>query len=128
MRLLSSLVSLLLVASGAAAAKKSTTERFDQFHAKAQSSSPLKLEAVAYKQLTTAPRDYSVAVLLTALDARFGCQLCREFEPEWALLAKSWAKGDKAGKARMLYGTLDFAEGREVFLSVSLFWERYGCI
>ncbi|CAM1500857.1 Fc.00g100190.m01.CDS01 [Cosmosporella sp. VM-42] len=120
MRIFSSLISLLLVASGAAAAKKSTTERFDQFHVKAQSSSPMKLEAVSYKQLTTAPRDYSVAVLLTALDARFGCQLCREFEPEWTLLAKSWAKGDKAGESRMLYGTLDFADGRDVFLSLNL--------
>lgn len=79
----------------------------------------MKLGDVAYKSLTTVPRDYSVAVLLTAIDARFGCQLCREFQPEWDLLAKSWTKGDKKAESRLLFGTLDFADGRETFMSVS---------
>ncbi|KAF7546153.1 hypothetical protein G7046_g9382 [Stylonectria norvegica] len=120
MRFTTSFFSLLLLASGAVAAKRSTTERFAEYHAKAQSSSPLKLGDVSYKSLTATPRDYSVAVLLTALESRFGCQLCREFQPEWDLVGKSWAKGDKAGKSRMLFGTLDFADGRDVFLSLGL--------
>lgn len=119
MRLFSSLVSLLLLTSGATAAKKTSAERFNEFHAKSRSSSPLKLLDPSYKSLTTAPRDYSVAVLLTALESRFGCQLCREFQPEWELLAKSWTKGDKNGDSRMLFGTLDFTDGREIFMSVS---------
>ncbi|KAK7429667.1 oligosaccharyl transferase subunit ost3/OST6 [Neonectria magnoliae] len=119
MRLFSSLFSLLLLTAGVAS-KKSTTERFDEYHAKAQSSSPLKLSDVSYKSVTGAPRDYTVAVLLTAMDARFGCKLCREFQPEWDLISKSWAKGDKSGKSRMLFGTLDFTDGRDVFLSLGL--------
>ncbi|KAJ4143521.1 oligosaccharyl transferase subunit ost3/OST6 [Fusarium oxysporum] len=99
--------------------KKSSTERFDEFHAK-QSSTPLKLKESTYKTLTSAPRDYSVAVLLTAADARFSCQLCREFQPEWDLLGKSWAKGDKAGNSRLIFGTLDFVDGREIFMSLGL--------
>lgn len=118
MRLISSFLSFLLLAAGASAAKKSSTERFDEFHAKALSSSPLKLSDVSYKSLTATPRDYSVAVLLTALESRFGCQLCRDFQPEWDLVGKSWAKGDKAGDSRMLFSTLDFANGRDIFLSV----------
>jgi hypothetical protein len=118
MRFFSSLLSLALLVTGAIAAKKSPAERFNQYHAKAQSSSPLKLNEVSYKSLTAAPRDYTVAVLLTALDARFGCSLCREFQPEWSLLSKSWAKGDKSGESRMLYGTLDFSDGRDIFMSV----------
>lgn len=118
MRFLSTLVSASMVLSGALAAKKTTEDRFNDFHAKALSSSPVKLTEVSYKSITGAPRDYSAAVLLTALDDKFQCQLCREFQPEWQLLGKSWTKGDKKAESRLLFGTLDFAEGREVFMSV----------
>jgi len=97
------------------AAKKSSTGRFDTFRAKA---APLKLDDASYGKLTNAPRDYSVAVLLTALKPQFGCQLCRDFEPEWELLAKSWTKGDKKGESRLLFGTLDFIDGKGTFQSV----------
>lgn len=100
------------------AAKKSAADRFQQFHSKALSSTPLKLDDGLYGQLTTAPRDYSVAVLLTALESRFGCQLCREFQPEWDLLSKSWIKGDKKGESRLIFGTLDFVDGKNTFQSV----------
>lgn len=59
-----------------------------------------------------------MAVLLTALETRFGCQLCQEFAPEWEVLGRSWTRGDKAGESRLIFGTLDFADGRETFISV----------
>lgn len=109
----------------ALAAKKSTGDRFSDFRSKA-SSGPLKLDDATYTQLTKAPRDYSIAVLLTALEARFACTLCREFQPEWDLVAKSWAKGDKEGKSRLMFGTLDFVDGKNTFQSVwnMLLWHR----
>lgn len=118
MRFLKSVLSAALLFAGAFAAKKSPTERFDEFHRKSQSAAPLKLTETSYKSLTSAPRDYSAAVLLTALETRFGCQLCQEFQPEYELLAKSWTKGDAAADSRMLFGTLDFVAGRDVFVSV----------
>jgi oligosaccharyltransferase complex subunit gamma len=111
-------VSLLPFA--ALAAKKPAADKFQQFHTKALSSAPLKLDDGVYNQLTATPRDYSVVVLLTALESRFGCQLCREFQPEWDLLSKSWTKGDKQGESRLLYGTLDFLDGKNTFQAVSL--------
>lgn len=102
----------------ALAAKKSTGDRFKDFSAKAASSGSLKLDDASYTKLTKAPRDYSVAVLLTALEPRFGCQLCRDFQPEWDLLGKSWTKGDKESKSRLLFGTLDFVDGKNTFQSV----------
>ena len=59
-----------------------------------------------------------MAVLLTALETRFGCKLCTEFQPEWELLAKSWTKGDRDAKSRLLWGTLDFVDGKATFQSV----------
>lgn len=119
MRLFKALT-LSLLPLGAFAAKKTPADKFEQFHSKALSSAPVKLDDSTYGQLTSTPRDYSVAVLLTAMEARFGCQLCRDFQPEWDLLAKSWTKGDKKGESRLIYGTLDFLDGKGTFQSVSL--------
>ncbi|KAK4695086.1 oligosaccharyltransferase complex subunit gamma, partial [Lecanoromycetidae sp. Uapishka_2] len=102
------------------AAKKSSLGTFDSYHAKSQASPPLKLDDVAYEELTATPRNHSVIVLLTALEARFGCQLCRDFQPEWDLLGKSWAKGDKNGDTRTILGTLDFVDGKGTFQKLML--------
>jgi hypothetical protein len=119
MKLLS-LVTAALLPLTVLAAKKPTGDIFDKYNAKQLSaSSSFKLDDKSYAQLTKAPRDYSVAVLLTALEARFGCGLCNDFQPEYDLLARSWSKGDKAGEGRLLFGTLDFLDGKAVFQSVS---------
>ena len=114
---ISQVVALAILPLASHAAKE-PVGTFEQFHHKFLSSAPLKLDDVSYNALTTAPRDYGVAVLLTALEARFGCALCRDFQPEWDVLAKSWARGDKKGETRMLYGTLDFTDGKATFQKV----------
>src|SRR4051794_24354566 len=85
-------------------AAKSSKDRFQEFHAKALSSTPVKLDDSLYRRMSNTPRDYTAAILLTAMDNKYGCQLCREFNPEWELLAKSWIKGDKPGASRLLFG------------------------
>ncbi|KZZ94326.1 oligosaccharyl transferase subunit [Moelleriella libera RCEF 2490] len=120
MRLLSILASACALVAGASAAKLSSEERFDKFSRLSRSSTPIVLNDASYKSLTSTPRDYSVAVVLTAEDARFGCQLCREFKPEWDLLAQSWTKGDRKQESRLLFGVLDFTEGRDTFMSLGL--------
>ncbi|KAF2268571.1 hypothetical protein CC78DRAFT_530015 [Lojkania enalia] len=104
----------------ALAAKKPSGDRFNDFRTKSLSTGNLKLDDTVYTQLTKAPRDYAVAILLTALETRFGCTLCREFQPEWDLLSKSWIKGDKSGKSRLVFGTLDFVDGKNTFQSLML--------
>ncbi|KAH9861580.1 hypothetical protein J1614_011330, partial [Plenodomus biglobosus] len=105
----------------ALAAKKSTGDRFTDTRAKALSiGQPIKLDDASYMKLTKAPRDYSIAILLTALETRFGCVLCRDFQPEWDLLGKSWIKGDQDGQTRLLFGTLDFVDGKNTFQSLQL--------
>ena len=99
-------------------ARKASSGTFENYHAESQSSAPLRLDDASYDGLTATPRNHSVVVLLTALEARFGCQLCRDFQPEWDLLGKSWAKGDRHGDSRILLGTLDFADGKGTFQKV----------
>ena len=104
-------------------AKRPSGGAFEKYHAKSQSLAPLRLDDASYDELTATPRNHSVVVLLTALEARFGCQLCRDFQPEWDLLGKSWAKGDRHGDSRILLGTLDFADGKGTFQKV-IFYEN----
>ena len=111
---------LMLLSVLCSGAKRPSAGTFEHYHAKSQSSAPLRLDDSLYDELTATPRNHSVVVLLTALEARFGCQLCRDFQPEWDLLGKSWAKGDKYGDSRILLGTLDFADGKGIFQKVLL--------
>ena len=112
------LLSTALLACTALAAKKPNASAYDTYRSKAISSNPLNIDDKIYEELTTGPRDYSVAVLLTALEAKFGCQLCKNFQPEWDVIARSWQKGDKKGESRLLYTTLDFSNGRATFMKV----------
>lgn len=115
---LSDALFLALLPLSCQGAKKTTGSSFDTYHAKSLSNAPLRLDDVSYDELTATPRNHSVVVLLTALEARFGCQLCRDFQPEWDLLGKSWAKGDRRGASRILLGTLDFTDGKGTFQKV----------
>lgn len=118
---LAGLLFLTLLPFACLGAKGPSGGAFEKYHAKSQLSAPLRLDDASYDELTTTPRNHSVVVLLTALEARFGCQLCRDFQPEWDLLAKSWAKGDRHGNSRILLGTLDFADGKGTFQKVFLY-------
>ncbi|CZT14226.1 related to OST3-oligosaccharyltransferase gamma subunit [Ramularia collo-cygni] len=117
MRFLPLLTTALLPFTSLAAKKDSNIDRFAAASAK---STPLKLADKSYDALTKSPRDYSVAVLLTAMGPQFGCMLCREFQPEWEMLAKSWRNGDSKGESRLVFGTLDFLDGKSTFQSMQL--------
>ena len=108
------------VSSGVLAAKASSDDnsRFQHFHSQALSKTPLRLDDASYEDLTSGARNFSAAILLTALEPRFQCQLCREFQPEWDLLAKSWLRGDKKGESALVFGTLDFVDGKNAFQRV----------
>jgi oligosaccharyltransferase complex subunit gamma len=92
----------------------------DRFATSFSKSYPLKLDDAKFSALTSAPRDYAVLVLLTAMERKFGCQACHEFQPEWDTLARSWQRGDRKGKSRMVFATLDFVDGKEAFTSLGL--------
>ena len=101
-------------------AKRAPKSGVEQYQAQFLSSPPLKLDDTAYDELTKIPRNHTVVALLTALEARFGCQICKDFQPEWDLLAKSWVRGDRSGKSKHVFGTLDFTDGKGTFQKVCL--------
>lgn len=113
MRVIQLLITATLSLTALAAKKPSSA--FDVFHKK---SSPVVLSEQSFDELTAAPRDHYSAVILTALDAKYGCEICQKLAPEWDILAKSWQKGDKKGNSRLIFGTLDFDQGRNTFIKV----------
>lgn len=95
----------------------STPDKFEKYHS-LSSTTPIALDDSSYEDVTAKPRDYYVSVLLTATDSRFGCILCREFQPEWELISRSWNKGSKPDDMKMLFATLDFSDGKMTFQKV----------
>ena len=118
MRYLSSIL-VLTLALGGLAIRSPNVSVYEKYYAAQGSASTIELDATAYDELTVPSRDYSLAVLLTALDKKYKCNLCQEFQPEWELIARSWKKGDKKGETRTLFATIDFDNEKTIFQRVS---------
>ena len=99
-------------------AGKGNSGGFSKFHSRSLSTPALKLDDAYFDEITKSPRDYTALVLLTAMPAQFGCQLCREFQPEFDILSRSWVNGDKKGETRTIFGVLDFPDGKSTFQKV----------
>ncbi|CAG8167887.1 unnamed protein product [Penicillium salamii] len=117
MKLWTAILPLLSVVGGVLSA--STPDKFATYQSLSRSG-PVDLDSASYEDLTSAPRDYHAVVILTATDSRFGCLLCRDFEPEWDLIARSWNKGPKSDDLKVVFGTLDFDNGKAVFQKLML--------
>ena len=116
MKVFQLIFSLLCVVSCAFCASPSP-DKFEKYQSLSRFG-PLDLNDSLYEDITSKPHDYYVAILLTASEPRFGCILCREFQPEWELIARSWNKGSEGDSPRLLFGSLDFSNGRGTFQKV----------
>ncbi|KAI8376548.1 uncharacterized protein BYT42DRAFT_594368 [Radiomyces spectabilis] len=76
------------------------------------------LNSRSYSQFTEGRRNYGIVVLLTALDDRFRCIPCREFDPEYRLVASSYQKTQDP--SRVFFGRLDFNDGQEIYQKLGL--------
>lgn len=71
-------VLLALVPTLSLAAKPSANSRVDKFTALARKNGGVvQLNSALYDELTEAPRDFSVSVLLTAMGAQYKCAPCQ---------------------------------------------------
>ncbi|CAG8833968.1 9575_t:CDS:2, partial [Racocetra persica] len=100
--------------------------------ASSQNLGVVELDSNLYDEFVAKPRNYSMAILLTALDPQINCIPCknlvnrinfnnvnREFDPEFRLVARSWLEsGDEP--SRLYFGVLDFKNGREVYARLGL--------
>ncbi|EEP80837.1 conserved hypothetical protein [Uncinocarpus reesii 1704] len=95
-------------------------DKFAQYQSRSKSHLPIPLDDSSYSDIVSKPRDYHAAILLTAIEPRYGCQICRDLQPEWELLAKSWNKAAPYATTKLLFGTLDFDQGKAAFQQLML--------
>ncbi|KAI8890190.1 hypothetical protein K501DRAFT_206769, partial [Backusella circina FSU 941] len=74
----------------------------------------IKLNSNSYDRFTEGKRSYGIVVLLTATDARFNCMPCREFDPEYALVASQFRQSE------LFFGRLDFQDGQAIYQKLGL--------
>ncbi|KAF3939367.1 hypothetical protein ABW19_dt0206850 [Dactylella cylindrospora] len=112
--LLTAFTSLLSLTTLAVAQKAKYNEFVTRSNSAKGPKGAILLTDSIFNELTASPRNYSSLILFTALDARYGCTLCREFQPEFDLLASSWNKGHP-GHDGLFFGILDFGAGKATF-------------
>ena len=82
----------------------------------------IRLSYDNYKRLVrTSPRNYSVIVMLTALDSNRECEICAMSFPEYDLLAKSWKySNEKSNNLFFALIDVDVGNGMEAFRTLQL--------
>ncbi|KAI9313281.1 hypothetical protein BX666DRAFT_764038 [Dichotomocladium elegans] len=78
----------------------------------------VKLTSNTFSQYTEGKRNYGIVVLLTALDDNFNCIPCREFDPEFKLVAASFQKTKNPNS--VFFGHLDFKDGQAIYQKLNL--------
>ncbi|KAK9390186.1 hypothetical protein V1515DRAFT_589469 [Lipomyces mesembrius] len=73
-----------------------------------------------FDSVVSAPRDYGLVVLLTAEAPQMGCHLCREFRPDYNLVAQSWRQEHPKGGEGLYFGVLDLRDGQKTFQKLQL--------
>ncbi|KAF8654131.1 hypothetical protein AX16_003662 [Volvariella volvacea WC 439] len=80
----------------------------------------IKLDSKLYDTLTGSKRDWSTAVVFTALDPKRRCIPCKEFNPSWQSVAKAWSKVAPAERNEHFFATIDFDDAPNVFQKMGL--------
>jgi len=62
----------------------------------------------------SAPRNYTIVVMLTALDARRECQICKPANEEYQIVAQSWRYSAQFSN-KLFFAMVDFDEASDVF-------------
>lgn len=80
----------------------------------------LKFNGNKYREFVqSAPRNYSVVVMFTALAAARQCGICRQAHDEYLILANSY-RYSQAYSNNLFFAMVDFDEGSDVFQSLYL--------
>ena len=90
--------------------------------ARSKATGLVPIESVAdYDLIVAPPRNYSVAVLLTAVNSGVNCVPCQKFQPIYENLAKGWSKAanNKDELDSLIFSAIEFKDGKEIFQRVS---------
>ncbi|KAL1744048.1 hypothetical protein HDZ31DRAFT_64460 [Schizophyllum fasciatum] len=80
----------------------------------------IRLDDKTYDLLTAPQRNWSATVLFTAMDKRRRCGPCREFDPSWNAVAKSWKSVPAEQRDEHFFGVIDFDENPATFTKLKM--------
>lgn len=72
-----------------------------------------------FKEIVGGPRDYTIAVLLTAEGPHFGCGFCKLFGPVFGRVASSWNMEHPEGDG-LFFGVADISDSQGTYQSFGL--------
>lgn len=95
-------------------------ERVQQLTEFTSKKSVLRLNGHKFKDyVKTAPRNYSVVIMFTALAPSRQCMICRHAADEFAIVANSF-RFSQAYSNKLFFAMVDFDEGSDVFQMVKV--------
>ncbi|CAG9762065.1 unnamed protein product [Ceutorhynchus assimilis] len=95
-------------------------DRVQQLTDLSSKKSVLRFNANKFKDyVKTAPRNYSIVVMFTALASQRQCAVCRQASDEYTLVANSY-RYSPAYSNKLFFAMVDFDEGSEVFQMMKL--------
>ncbi|WAR00171.1 MAGT1-like protein [Mya arenaria] len=96
------------------------TERVQQMVEWNSKKSIIRLNTEKFKQYVKGtPKNYSVIVMLTALQPQRSCSVCKQAHDEFTILANSWRYSQQFSN-KLFFTMVDFDEGSEVFQMMKL--------
>ncbi|KAG0371811.1 oligosaccharyl transferase subunit ost3/OST6 [Mortierella sp. AD032] len=116
---LATLLTLLITSTTTLFVNAQTTndlidKKVSQLQAKAaKTKGIIELDSLAFEDVLAQPRNYSMVVLFTAISPEFQCVPCKNFDPEYRLVAASWSR--IPDKSQIFFGILDFKAGQSIF-------------
>lgn len=115
----------------ATVAQSALNDRVSKLNDLSRRAAVLKLNGALFRDLVRAvPRNYSVFVMLTALNPRRGCSICRAAADEYEAVAASWRISGTYGQdpSKMYFTLADFDDASDVFQAVSALPKRVSSI
>ena len=95
-------------------------DKVEQLMSLSQKRNVIKLSSKSFRELVKIPpKNYSVVVMFTALQAQRGCLICRQASEEFTLIANSYRYSPFYSN-KMFFAMIDFDEGTEAFQSMNL--------
>jgi hypothetical protein len=91
------------------------SEKVDQLTEWSLKKPVIRLNFDKFKQyVKSAPRNYTMVVMLTALGANRECQICKPANEEFQIIAQSWRYSAQFNN-NLFFAMVDFDEGSDVF-------------
>merc|ERR1719420_104317 len=114
------LLALAALASASDKKKDALADKVSQLVDLSTKKSVIKLNGNKFKDFVrSAPRNYSIVVMFTALSAQRQCAICKQAAAEYELVANSY-RYSQFYSNKMFFAMVDFDEGPDVFQLMKL--------